>query len=373
MHLDEKELTARLVLWRVPGIGPAHFNTLLERFGQAEAVLDAGPAALEPLGLPAKTLGALKAHDPDGAAADLRWLQAEGHHLLTPEAPAYPQRLRGIAQPPPILFVLGDPDTLSHPQLAMVGSRNPSPVGRDTAHDFAKHLAAAGLGITSGLAQGIDAASHEGALAAQGYTLAVTATGLDRVYPSENKALAHRIAESGALISEFPIGSGPRPGHFPRRNRLISALSLGTLVVEAAPHSGSLITARSANEQGREVFAIPGSIHNPMARGCHRLIREGAKLVETAEDILEELAPLLSAAHSDNTPISGAEAPAPELSPEYQYILDCMGYDPTPIDQLVERSGLTPEAVSSMLLILELQDKVASANGGCYIRLKPRE
>jgi DNA processing protein len=252
----------------------------------------------------------------------------------------------------------------------MVGSRNPSITGRETAHDFARTLAAAGMVITSGLAQGIDTACHQGTLDGGGQTIAVAGTGLDRVYPASNRELAHAIIEAGgALISEFPPGTLPHAGNFPRRNRIISGLSLGTLVVEAALRSGSLITARLAAEQGREVFAIPGSIHNPLARGCHQLIRQGAKLVESAADVLEELAPQLYAALAE-MPEESAPASS-ELDEEYQALLACIGHETTPVDRLVERSGLTAEAVSSMLLILELQGFVESAAGG-YARTAKR-
>jgi DNA processing protein len=252
----------------------------------------------------------------------------------------------------------------------MVGSRNPTRTGQETARDFASTLSKVGMVITSGLAQGIDAVSHQGALEGGGQTIAVTGTGLDRVYPASNRELAHAIVDGGgALVSEFPPGTLPQASNFPRRNRIISGLSLGTLVVEAALRSGSLITARLASEQGREVFAIPGSIHNPLARGCHQLIRQGAKLVESAGDILEELAPQLHAV------LATEQAPAAEyvelLDQASQSLLACIGDEATPVDRLVERSGLTAESVSSMLLILELQGFVESAAGG-YARTTKR-
>jgi len=250
----------------------------------------------------------------------------------------------------------------------MVGSRNPTSGGAQNATQFAKHLASCGLGICSGMATGIDTASHVGALQAGGFTIAVVATGLDRVYPAGNRELAHKIACEGLLVSEFPPGTGPNAKHFPSRNRIISGLSVGTLVVEAALRSGSLITARLAAEQGREVFALPGSIHNPLARGCHGLIRQGVKLVETADHILEELSPLL-AEYQESVEIDAAgdgkqhtdEPPA--LDDTYLSMLDQIGYDPLTIDELIHKSGLTPEAVSSMLLILELQGYVESLPG----------
>jgi DNA processing protein len=250
----------------------------------------------------------------------------------------------------------------------MVGSRNPTTGGERTARDFARHLAGCGLAITSGLAVGVDAAAHQGALEAGGITLAVTGTGLDRVYPARHRELAHRIAERGALVSEFPPGTPPLAGNFPRRNRIISGLSVGTLVVEAALKSGSLITARLAVEQGREVFAIPGSIHNPLARGCHALIRQGAKLVETADDIAEELAALLGGLSLEPVVDAGhADEGCHSLEdPEYQRLLQAMGHDPVSVDQLVARTGFTAETVSSMLLLLELQGHVSSSPGGFF-------
>ncbi len=366
MKPDPERLRPWLVLWRTPGIGPLGFRELLERQGSPEAVVADPPTELDEA-----AREWLRRNDWPEVEADLEWLEGPGNHLLTLDDPRYPGLLREIPDPPPLLFVHGDPGLLAWPQLAMVGSRNPSAGGTATAAEFAEHLCGAGLAITSGLALGIDAASHEGALRAGGPTLAVTGTGLDRVYPARHRELAHRIAERGALVSEFPPGTPPRAENFPRRNRIISGLSLGTLVVEAAVKSGSLITARLAAEQGREVFAIPGSIHNPLARGCHRLIRQGAKLVETAGDILEELGALAAASAERATPEDEPLPLAPD--PEHQALLDLMGHDPVSVDELVERSGLTPEAVSSMLLILELDDRVAAAAGGRYVRtLKER-
>jgi DNA processing protein len=322
------------------------------------------------------------------AEHEVAWLAEANHHLITLTDPRYPTRLREIADPPAVLYVIGDPDLLSATQLGIVGSRNPTPGGSETAHAFASYLTQSGLTITSGLALGVDAAAHRGALEAGGKTIAVAGTGLDRVYPARHRELAHEIAGHGALISEFPLGTPALASNFPRRNRIISGLSLGVLVVEAAVQSGSLITARLAAEQGREVFAIPGSIHNPLARGCHALIRQGAKLVETAADILEELGPIarVTAAVQGSTNVAGGRTPeatparqtdgegniATGLGVEAMTLLDCLGFDPTPVDSLIERSGLTPEAVSSMLLVLELQGHVVSAPGGHYTRVTKR-
>jgi DNA processing protein len=299
------------------------------------------------------------------------WLSQPGHHFLTADDPRYPRALLAIGETAP-LFALGDPEVLQQRQLAIVGSRHPTPAGLDNTRDFAAELASRGLVITSGLALGVDGAAHEAALAAGGLTVAVCGTGLDRVYPARHRDLARRIAEHGVLISEFPPGTPPLPGHFPRRNRLISGLSMGVLVVEAALNSGSLITARTATGQGREVFAIPGSIHNPLARGCHRLIRDGAKLVESVDDILEEIAPQLGmfsplARHSAATPED-----APTIECGHRQLLTAIGFEPARVDTLVERTGLTAEAVSSMLLILELRGLVAQAPGGAYMQVITR-
>ena len=332
-------------------------------------------AAWSQAGAPDAALDYLRAPDWRQVEQDLAWLERPGNHLLTLDDPRYPPLLRQIPYPPSLLFVHGDPSCPRAPQLAIVGTRNPTPLGRETAQRFAAHLAESGLVITSGLALGIDAAAHQGALAsAGGRTLAVMGTSLDRVYPARHRDLAHAIAERGALVSEFPIGTPAAAGNFPQRNRLISGLALGVLVVEAAAQSGSLITARLANEQGREVFAIPGSIHNPLAKGCHALIRQGAKLVETAADIVEELGSLAAAGRADaplaTAPSSITPAPQP-LDEDYRQVLTAMGDESVGIDLLVERCGLTAEALSSMLLILELEGYVAAIPGGLYSRLKP--
>jgi DNA processing protein len=363
-----------IALHRTPGIGASRFRKLVNRFGHPAKVFQLEPGELRAAGLPPESIDYIRSPDWEAIDADLRWLEEPDNRVLTCEDPGYPPLLNEIPDPPVLLFVHGNPEFLSQPQLAIVGSRNPSHDGRSLAREFAAHLATCGLTITSGLATGIDTAAHEGALHAGGNTVAVTGTGLDRVYPARNRDLAHRIAANGALVSEYPPGTAPVPSNFPRRNRIISGLSLGTLVVEAALRSGSLITARAALEQGREVFAIPGSIHNPLARGCHALIREGAKLVETGDHILEELASLISlslapsaAESAPAKPANRGDVPA-QVGPEYLQLLDKMGYHPVSVDQLVEQSGLTPEQVSSMLLILELEDYVVSSAGGRYTR-----
>jgi DNA processing protein len=311
-------------------------------------------------------------NDASPSAPDA-WLAEPDQHLLTRGEPGYPALLANLSDAPSGLFVKGDVSALGLPALAIVGSRNPTRGGERNAFEFARHMAASGFVIVSGLATGIDAAAHRGAIAAGGITVAVLGNGVDVVYPSSNRQLAAEVAASGALVSEYPPGTEPRRAYFPQRNRLISGLSLGTLVVEAARRSGSLITARLAAEQGREVFAIPGSIHNPLARGCHRLIRDGAKLVESADDVFSELGPL--AAHAleklKATADPGA-APAPERDDEeYVKLRQSLSHDPVDIDTLVRQSGLTIEQVSSMLLILELDGSVEKLPGGRFALLTP--
>lgn len=360
---------AWLTLARAPGLGAALADRLLARHGDAGAALAAGRTAWREAGVPEPARDFLAAPDEDALAADLAWLERPGHTLLTRNDPRYPAALTELAQPPPWLFAIGDLDLLGVPGFAIVGSRNPTRAGVEHARDFGAEMAAAGFAVVSGLAAGIDAAAHEGALAADGMTVAVCGTGLDRVYPARNRALARRIAEHGLLLSEFPLGTEPRAGNFPRRNRIIAGLGIGTLVVEAARTSGSLITARLALEAGREVFALPGPVDHPLARGCHRLIREGAKLVECAADILEEIAPQLGP-HPGRLTKAGAapDEAGSALGDDYRLLLESLGPGPARIDDLVERSGLTTEAVSSMLLILELQGWVAPGSGGTFQR-----
>lgn len=302
----------------------------------------------------------------------LRWLDHPSHHFIPIGSPRYPALLADLPDAPAALLVSGDPDLLGLPQLAIVGSRNPSGAGTDNARQFAAHLARSGLAITSGLAIGIDAAAHRGALDAGGRTIAVCGTGLDIDYPRANAGLSVEIASSGALVSEFPLGTQATKSNFPRRNRIISGLSLGTLVVEAAVQSGSLITARLAAEQGREVFAIPGSIHNALARGCHRLIRQGAKLVETADDIFAELRALTDLlgeqARAEAKTAESTAVLAPALDKEYEILLDALGFEPASVDVLIARTGLKADEVASMLLILELEARIDACPGGLYVR-----
>ncbi|WP_129776233.1 DNA-processing protein DprA [Peristeroidobacter soli] len=298
-----------------------------------------------------------------------RWLDQPAHHFIPRGSPRYPGLLATLPDAPSGLLVRGNPDALSLPQLAIVGSRNPTPAGHDIARRFAGHLARSGLTITSGLAIGIDTAAHRGALEGGGRTIAVCGTGLDIDYPRANAVLSAEIASGGALVSEFPLGTPASRSNFPRRNRIISGLSLGTLVVEAAVRSGSLITARLAAEQGREVFAIPGSIHNPLSRGCHKLIREGAQLVETADDIFVELGPLLAAVSPTSAESAESTAVlAPALDKGYEILLDALGFEPASVDDLIARTGLAADEVASMLLILELEARIDACPGGRYAR-----
>jgi DNA processing protein len=334
-------------------------------------------------GLSAERLLSLASTDPELAtlershldaariAADERWLDASGVELLPATSPLYPPLLAHSPDAPAVLYVRGRVPVLSDPQIAMVGSRNPTAGGRDTARVFAGFFARAGLCITSGLALGIDAASHEGALAAGGITIGVLGCGLDDMYPREHRGLAERIAATGAVISEFPPGTPARRANFPQRNRIIAGLSAGTLVVEAARRSGSLITARLAGNAGREVFAIPGSIHNPCVRGCHELIRQGAKLVECADDVLVELKISLANQLVATAPsaVGRASQNAPTLDKAFEILLDALAFEPASVDSLIERTGMNSESIASMLLILELDGHVAPHPGGRYSRM----
>jgi len=345
------------------------YAALCQHFGDQEAPFRESHAALERAGLPPDKSRRLAETDNAELEAALRWLEAEDQNLLFLNDDAYPKLLRDIEDPPLTLYVKGSLDQLSMPALAVVGSRNPTRGGLGNARDFAAHLGRIGFAITSGLAEGIDAAAHAAALDAGASSVAVMGTGIDRVYPGGHRELAHRIAKHGALVSEYPLGTPPRRQHFPERNRILTGLCLGVLVVEAAVKSGSLISARLAAEQGREVFAIPGSIHNVLSRGCHRLIRQGAKLVETAEDIVSELGVLVEGIRGESDHAEPArEPPAPGDSSRDE-LLNAMGYDPVNVDELLEQSGLTIAELSSMLLILELEGKIEKLAGGQYTRL----
>jgi DNA processing protein len=356
--MPDPELAAWLRLTLVPGLGSQALRRLLSELGLPSQALRAGRAAL------ARSVGEALAGrilaDDQAAAIDaaLRWADAPGHAVVTLADPEYPQRLLEIADPPAALYVHGRTDLLARPSLAIVGSRNATPQGIANATSFARAFSEAGLTIASGLALGIDAAAHRGALEGEGSTIAVLGAGVDVVYPPRNADLHRAIAERGAVVSEFPLGTPAIGGNFPRRNRLISGLARGVLVVEAALASGSLITARLAAEQGRDVFAIPGSIHSPLSKGCHALIKDGAKLVDSAQDVLGELG-VPAAARS-------VQQSSAEVAHE---LLRHLGHDPCNVDTLCRRSGLTPDTVSAMLLELELAGRVASLPGGRYQRI----
>jgi len=370
-HL-QTELASWLAVHRAPGIGAVTFLKLLTLFKHPRKILELNRSHLSECSLREETIDCLVSPDWEQVEKDCRWLEENQASVINILDNNYPTLLKEIADPPPLLFVLGDTNILASEQLAIVGSRTPTPMGEQTAEDFAKNLAGVGWTITSGLALGIDAACHRGALMQEnGHTIAVVGTGLDRVYPARNRDLAHQIVQNGAIVSEFPLGSSPVPGNFPRRNRIISGMSRGVVVVEAALRSGSLITAKQALEQGREVFALPGSIHNPLSRGCHALIREGAKLVETAEHIIEELVEIVPYRPQINTTVSSetADGSKEALDEEYQCVLHHVGFEPTGVDSIVERSGLTADAVCSMLLVLELQGYIVSTHGGHYCKL----
>jgi DNA processing protein len=357
LNIDDS-LKAWLALSLVRGLGGEGARRLLMEFGSPEAVYAAPIRSLKSI-----VKSEIASEIGNGIADEviapaLSWLADENNHVVTLADSDYPQALLNIPDPPLLLYVKGRLDLLNHPALAVVGSRNATPQGIHNAEAFAKSLSDAGLCIISGMAQGIDAAAHRGALPGRGNSIAIVGTGLDKVYPAANRELAHMLAKQGALISEFPLGTPPLAANFPRRNRLISGMSLGCLVVEASLQSGSLITARLALEQGREVFAIPGSIHAPQSKGCHALLKQGAKLAETAQDILEELGGQLVATIQPENSAGSSSA-----------LLDHLGYDPVDVDTLCVRSGLTIAELSAMLLTLELEGRISALPGGLYQRI----
>jgi len=368
-----EDTAAWVRLARTPALDAATLAAALERLGSARTLIGASDAGLAEAGLGPAAREYLKArHAP--CSVELRWLEHACHHLVPCTATEYPEMLRSGDERPLALYVAGQLDALEDPPLAIVGSRSPTPGGKDTAFELSRTLAARGLVIASGLAEGIDTAAHRGALAAQGRTLAVLGTGIDRIYPASNRPLSEAIMFDGAVLSPFPLGTPPRRSNFPRRNHVIAALSLGTLVVEAARSSGSLITARAAQRLGRPVLAVPGSIHSPTSRGCHRLIKEGAHLAESADDILSRLdfsAFFARPRRAANAPQTTAPSRA-GMDKEHKILLDALGFDPADLDTLVVRTGLKPEAVSSMMLILELEGHVQAAPGGRYSRVANR-
>ncbi|HTP94954.1 MAG TPA: DNA-processing protein DprA [Burkholderiales bacterium] len=353
---------AWLSLSLIRGVPPQALRRLLAAFGAPEGVLAAGSTALAREVAPQVARAIARGADRAAVDAALDWLGGAGNHVVTLADGDYPRALLEIADPPPLLYLKGRRELLNRPALAVVGSRNATAQGIDNAEHFAHVLSDAGLTIVSGLALGIDAAAHRGGLRGVGSSIALVGTGLDIVYPARNRALAQTLAESGALISEFPLGTRALGSNFPRRNRLISGMSRGCLVVEAAISSGSLITARAAVEQGRDVFAIPGSIHSALSKGCHALIKQGAKLVESAQDVLEELG--LAAAPA----AAGVGPPEVAVDGAAQMLLEQLGFDPCDLDTLCRRSGLAADAVMTLLLQLELAGRVAPLAGGRYQR-----
>ena len=359
----DAETLAWLRLGLVDELKPSAFRKLLAVHATPEAICRADRATLThtvPDGVAAAIV-----RGPDPAVLDraLRWLDDPLNHIVTFADEVYPRLLLEISDPPPLLYVKGDTGLLDRLALAVVGSRNATQQGRANAQAFSEELSDGGFTIISGMALGIDTAAHQGGLAAASSSIAVVGTGLDIVYPARNRALAHRLAEAGALVSEFPLGTPALAPNFPRRNRLISGLSRGCLVVEAALQSGSLITARHALEQGREVFAIPGSIHSPLSKGCHLLLKQGAKLAESSQDIVEELG-AMAVPRRGGTSGGAAAAIGPNA------LLDALGFDPVDFDAVCQRSGLTPESASAMLLTLELEGIVGRLPGGKFQRVR---
>lgn len=382
--LLDSPLAKYLLFLRLPETGAGAYWQLHEAGLDLETLLDQPPASLKSCLRPA-ALEALRGFHAGSVLTqrleqDLAYIASQPDlHCLLFDDPLYPRLLREIPKPPPLLFVRGDPACLSLPQVAMVGSRNPTAGGVENAERFARYLAECGFAITSGLALGIDAAAHQGALNARGKTIAVMGTGIDLIYPARHRSLARAILDTGgALVSEFPLGVSSQAANFPQRNRIISGLSGGTLVVEAAVQSGSLITASYALQHDREVFAIPGSIHNPLARGCHQLIRQGATLVETAQDIVDQLAGLISykrqeVSRNRQTRLFEPEETTPEeatvaLDPQEQALLDALGFDPLPLDLLAERTGADVGSLSAGLIALEIKGLVQQI-GACYQRI----
>jgi DNA processing protein len=358
---SDPELAGWLQLSLTPGLGPATLRNLLRKFGLPREVLARSRSELASFLAPESFEAMQSQRVRDAVARALDWANADDHFVITLADETYPRTLLEIADPPSVLYGHGRLELLPRPALAVVGSRNASAQGESNAEHFARALSDAGLTIVSGLALGIDAAAHRGGLAGASATIAVLGTGVDVVYPSRNAELAAEIARRGLLVSEFALGTPAIAHNFPRRNRLISGLARGCLIVEAAVASGSLITARCAADQGRDVFAVPGSIHSPLAKGCHALIKSGAKLVESADDVLAELAGFQPTARASTL----AAAPSADSG-----LLAVMGHDPVDVDSLCERAGLSPEEVTSQLLRLELDGRVTALPGGLYQRLE---
>ena len=375
--VDDKqvEISQWLTLNQTPGLGNAAFCQLLSKFGSPEGIFNAKLSQLREVVDDDIAQKISKGVDAEVIAPTLKWLEKDNVHIVTFADSNYPQKLLEISNPPAVLYAIGNLHWLNHPTIAIVGSRSATPQGEKNAEEFAKSLCEQGLCVISGMALGIDGAAHRGSLKANGATIAVVGTGLDIVYPARHRDLAHKIAEGGLILSEFPLGTPSKAQNFPRRNRLISGLSLGCLVVEANIDSGSLITARLAAEQGREVFAIPGSIHSPVTKGCHQLIKQGAKLVESVQDILEEInwVSIVNSLPSKNSQLSisplGLMPDVSANSLQTNTVLDLMGFDLVNFESIRTNSGLTTEALSSMLMLLELENKITSLAGGNYQRL----
>lgn len=348
-----------LALNRMSQIGPRTIFKLLKRWPELAELFQLDLTQLQQAGLPAKLAQTITAFNLDEVETDLRWQETTNNHLLTWFDPAYPELLKEIHDPPPVLYAQGDLDCLQQKAIAMVGSRKPSITGAETSRRFAYELATNHLTIISGLALGIDAQAHQGCLDAQGKTIAVMGTGIDSIYPRQHQKLADKIRQTGLLLTEFPIKISANAGHFPRRNRIISGLSLITLVVEAAIKSGSLITARLALEQNRDVLAIPGSIHNPQVRGCHHLLQQGAKLVTSSQEILEEL--------GMESQIMLETNKASPLARNNKNLVKCIGFEITTIDQIIIRSGLDVQEVACGIATLELEGAIKAVPGG-YMR-----
>ena len=369
MTTSDPGLADWLRLTRVPGLGDTAIRRLLTVFGLPDRVFAATRGELMSVVDEARASAIVAARSDPAIGLAVRqalaWADAPGNAILTLADSAYPRHLLTVADPPPVLFFKGRLELLLRPALAIVGSRNATAQGLANAEGFARALSAAGFTIVSGQALGIDTAAHRGALDAAGSTIAVIGTGADIVYPARNRDLAHAIAAGGLIVSEFPLGTPALAANFPRRNRIISGLARGVLVVEAALRSGSLITARLAGEQGRDVFAIPGSIHSPLSKGCHVLIKQGAKLVDSAADIIEELGGIAAAAVGDADDATSADADTPK-----GVLLTAMGYDAIGYDTLQQRSGLAADVLSTLLLELELEGRLAQLPGGLMQRLE---
>jgi DNA processing protein len=370
---DNNDVALWLALSQINGLGNATLCQLLSHFGSPDAIFSAQSRQLREVVSEPIAIAIQKGVNADDIAPTINWLSQENNHVVTLADNHYPPLLLEISNPPAILYAKGNLQRLQLPAIAMVGSRSSTPQGEKNAEDFAQHLCQQGFCIVSGLALGIDGAAHRGTLKAtgpnKGATIAVVGTGLDIVYPAKHRDLAHHIVQHGLILSEFPLGTPSKAQNFPRRNRIISGLSLGCLVVEANIESGSLITARLSAEQGREVFAIPSSIHSPVAKGCHQLIKQGAKLVESVQDIVEELSLFSGQNFTKTDSPSGLSPDMAIIAPETNTVLACMGFEPISFERIRQMTDLTTDALSAMLMMLELEGKITPLTGGQYQRL----